>query len=82
MGMVGETYAVKFLERLSPEAVKKMAEDEPGVFESIERKCWRKYNALFGELSGASMEKEILTSIRKYTEKLILGADAAEALEN
>ena len=82
MGTVGEAYARKFLDRLSPEAIKKTAEAEPGVFESIEKKCWRKYNAVFKEFTGPAIEKEVLNAIRKYTEKLVLGADAAGALED
>jgi hypothetical protein len=81
LGMVGETYADKFLERLSPEAIRRAAEAEPGVFEGIERKCWRKYSAVFADLNGPAIEKDVLNTIRKSTEKLILGADAATALE-
>ena len=54
------------------------AEAEPGVFESIEKKCWRKYSAVFGEMNEAAVEREILDAIKKYTEKLVLGADAAK----
>ncbi len=79
LGMVGETYAEKFLERLSPEAIREAAAAEPGVF--IEVKCWRKYNAIFAEMNGPAIEKDVLNTIRKSTEKLILGADAATALE-
>ncbi|MEP7072419.1 MAG: hypothetical protein ABI839_08530 [Verrucomicrobiota bacterium] len=81
MGTVGEIHTQKFLERLSPEAIRKSAEAEPGVFESIEKKCWRKYTAVFGEMNEAAMEREILDAIKKYTEKLVLGADAARTLE-
>lgn len=81
MGTVGEIHSKKFLERLSPETIRKSAEAEPGVFESIEKKCWRKYTLVFGEMNEAAMEKEILEAIKKYTEKLVLGADAAQTLE-
>ena len=30
---------------------------------------------------NAAMEKEILDAIKKYTEKLVLGTDAAKTLE-
>jgi hypothetical protein len=78
MGTVGEMHTQKFLERLSPDAIRKQAEAEPGVFESIEKKCWRKYTSVFAELNEAAMEREILDAIKKYTEKLVLGTDAAK----
>src|SRR5437763_455439 len=78
MGTVGEIDSQKFLDRLSPDAIRKQAEAEPGVFESIEKKCWRKYSAVFGEMNEAAMEREILDAIKKYTEKLVLGTDAAK----
>jgi hypothetical protein len=78
MATVGEIQTRKFLDRLSPDAIRKQAEAEPGVFESIEKKCWRKYSAVFGEMNEAAMEREILDAIKKYTEKLVLGTDAAK----
>ena len=78
MATVGEIQTQKFLDRLSPDAIRKQAEAEPGVFESIEKKCWRKYSAVFGEMNEAAMEREILDAIKKYTEKLVLGTDAAK----
>jgi hypothetical protein len=81
MGNVGETYSAKIRDRLSPAAIKELAEDEPGVFESLEKKCWRKFGERFAEFEGPTVEKEILDTIRKYTEKLVLGADAASLEE-
>ena len=81
MGTVGEIRSVKVLERLSPESIRKSAEADPGVFESIEKKCWRKYHAAFSELTGPIMEREILDAVKKYTEKLVLGPEVAETLE-
>jgi hypothetical protein len=78
MGTVGEIHTQKFLKRLSPDAIRRQAEAEPGVFESIEKKCWRKYTAVFAEMNDAAVEREILDAIKKYTEKLVLGADAAK----
>ena len=78
MGTVGEIHAQKFLKRLSPDAIRRQALAEPGVFESIEKKCWRKYTAVFAEMNEAAVEREILDAIKKYTEKLVLGADAAK----
>ena len=78
MGTVGEIHTQKVLKRLSPDAIRAQAEAEPGVFESIEKKCWRKYSAVFAEMNAAAVEKEILDAIKKYTEKLVLGADAAK----
>lgn len=78
MGTVGEIHTQKFLKRLSPDTIRTQAEAEPGVFESIEKKCWRKYSAVFAEMNAAAVEKEILDAIKKYTEKLVLGADAAK----
>ena len=79
MGTVGEIHTQKFLKRLSPDAIRRQAEAEPGVFESIEKKCWRKYAAVFSEMNEAAVEREILDAIKKYTEKLVLGADAAKS---
>ena len=78
MGTVGEIHSRKFLKRLSPDAIRRQAEAEPGVFESIEKKCWRKYSAVFAEMNEAAVEREILDAIKKYTEKLVLGAEAAK----
>jgi hypothetical protein len=78
MGTVGEIHTQKFLKRLSPDAIRTQALAEPGVFESIEKKCWRKYTAVFAEMNQAAVEREILDAIKKYTEKLVLGAEAAK----
>ena len=78
MGTMGEIHNQKFLKRLSPDAIRRQAEAEPGVFESIEKKCWRKYTTIFAEMNEAAVEREILDAIKKYTEKLVLGADAAK----
>lgn len=80
MGTVGETYAAKFTGRLSPAAIKQMAEAEAGVFDGIEKKCWRKYVQISSEFSASAIEKELLDIIKRYTEKLVLGADAARDL--
>ena len=82
MGSAGEINTHKYLDRLSPSAIRKMAEADPGVFESLEKKCWRKYVGAFDSLNTAMIEKEIFDAIRKYTEKLVLGADVANALED
>jgi hypothetical protein len=79
MGTVGEIHSQKFLKRLSPDAIRRQALAEPGVFESIEKKCWRKYTAVFAEMNEAAVEREILDAIKKYTEKLVLGAEAAKS---
>jgi hypothetical protein len=79
MGTMGEIHIQKFLKRLSPDAIRRQAEAEPGVFESIEKKCWRKYTTIFTEMNEAAVEREILDAIKKYTEKLVLGADAAKS---
>jgi hypothetical protein len=79
MGTVGEIHTEKFVKRLSPDAIRRQAEAEPGVFESIEKKCWRKYTVIFAEMNEAAVEREILDAIKKYTEKLVLGADAAKS---
>jgi len=82
MGTVGEIHAAKFLDRLSPETIKKAAEADTSVFESIEKKCWRRYNAAFNDMNREVIEKEILEAIRKYTEKLVLGAEVVSTLED
>jgi hypothetical protein len=70
------------IDRLSPETIKKKAKAGRGVLESTEKTCWRKYNAVFGELNGAAINREAHDEIKKYTEKLILGIDASGALED
>jgi hypothetical protein len=82
MGTVGEISAHKYLDRLSPDAIRKIAEADSGVFESLEKKCWRKYIGIFESLNRAAIEREVLDAIRKYTEKLVLGADVANTLED
>jgi hypothetical protein len=82
MGTVGEIHSTKILDRLSPDAIRKRAEADPGVFEGIEKKCWRKYNVVFGEMNRAALEREVLDAIKKYTEKLVLGAEVAGGLED
>ena len=82
MGTVGETYAARISERLSPAAIKHAAEAEPGVFDSIEKKCWRKYMQIASEFSGPAVEKELLEIIKRYTEKFVLGNDAASDLDD
>ena len=82
MGTVGEISAHKYLDRLSPDAIRKIAEADSGVFESLEKKCWRKYAGIFESLNRAAIEREVLDAIRKYTEKLVLGADVANTLED
>jgi hypothetical protein len=77
MGNVGESCATTLRQRFAPTEIKKLADKESGLLDSVEKKCWRKYNELFIQASGPAMEKEILNNIRKYTEKLVLGADAA-----
>lgn len=81
MGTVGEINANKYLDRLSPDAIRKIAEADSGVFESLEKKCWRKYTGVFESLNRASIEREVLDAIRRYTEKLVLGADVANTLD-
>ena len=82
MGTVGEITANKYLDRLSPETIKKLAEADSGVFESLEKGCWRKYTGVFDSLNRAALEREVLDAIKKYTEKLVLGADVANTLED
>jgi hypothetical protein len=77
MGNVGESSAATLRQRFAPTEIKKLADKEPGLLDSVEKKCWRKYNELFIQSNGPALEKEILNNIRKYTEKLVLGADAA-----
>jgi hypothetical protein len=82
MGSAGEINTHKYLDRLSPSAIRKMAEADSGVFESLEKNCWRKYVGAFESLNTGTIEKEIFEAIRKYTEKLVLGADVANTLED
>jgi hypothetical protein len=74
IGATGETFARQFLARYSPQAIKELAEAEPGFFIGAEQKCWRKYIQVFNELSGVAIENEITGTIAKYTENLILGS--------
>ena len=73
VGATGETFARQHLARFSPDAIKRLAEEESGFFVGPEQKCWRKYVALFNDLSGLKVEKEISAGIVKYAEDLILG---------
>ena len=57
MGNVGEITANKYLDRLSPETIRKLAEADSGVFESLEKKCWRKYTGVFDSLNRAALER-------------------------
>jgi hypothetical protein len=82
MGTVGEINAQKYLDRLAPDAIRKIAEADPGVFESLEKKCWRKYIGIFESLNRAAIEREVLDAIKRYTERLVLGADVANNLED
>jgi hypothetical protein len=77
IGATGETFARQFLSRYSPQAIKELAEAEPGFFIGSEQKCWRKYIQVFNELSGVAIENEITGGIAKYTENLILGSGRA-----
>lgn len=74
IGATGEAFARQFLGRYSPQAIKELAEAEPGFFIGAEQKCWRKYIEVFNELSGVAIENEITGTIAKYTENLILGS--------
>jgi protein-tyrosine-phosphatase len=79
IGATGEAFARQFLSRYSPQAIKELAEAEPGFFIGAEQKCWRKYIEAFNELSGVAIENEIAATIAKYTENLILGSGRSSA---
>jgi hypothetical protein len=79
IGATGEAFARQFLARYSPQAIKELAEAEPGFFIGAEQKCWRKYIEVFNELSGVAIENEITGTIAKYTENLILGSGRPSA---
>jgi len=79
IGATGEAFARQFLARYSPQAIKELAEAEPGFFIGAEQKCWRKYIEAFNELSGVAIENEITGTIAKYTENLILGSGRSSA---
>ena len=76
IGATGETFARQFLGRYSPQAIKDLAEADPGFFIGAEQKCWRKYIQVFNELSGVAIENEITGTIAKYTENLILARES------
>jgi hypothetical protein len=73
IGSTGETFARQFLSRVAPAAIKEQADAESGFFIGPEQKCWRKYTAIFNEISGISIEKEIAEILARNTEELILG---------
>ncbi|MEI9893453.1 MAG: hypothetical protein WDN28_06020 [Chthoniobacter sp.] len=77
MGNVGESCTATLRQRFAPTEIKKLADKESGLLDSVEKKCWRKFNELYIQAKGPDLEKEILNNVRKYTEKLVLGADAA-----
>jgi hypothetical protein len=74
IGAAGETFSKQFLARFAPPAIQEIAQEESGFFIGPEQKCWRKYVALFAEVNGVVIEKEIASAIVQYTEELILGA--------
>ena len=77
---VGGAYSFELLNRMSPDSIRQLAQAERGPFESAEKKCWRKHNDVFNEFSQVSIEKEYLDAVKKYTEKLVLGAQAVRNL--
>jgi hypothetical protein len=74
---VGESCAATLRQRFAPTEIKKLADKESGLLDSVEKKCWRKFNELYIQSNGPALEKEILNNVRKYTEKLVLGADVS-----
>jgi hypothetical protein len=73
IGPAGRSFAQHHLSRFSPEAIKDVASAEPGMFVSIEQKCWRKYSELAAELNEDAIEVEIQEAIARYAEDLMRG---------
>ena len=46
---------------------------------SAEQRNWRKYTEMFGQVSGAAIERELLNAIAQYAETAILGSNRPPA---
>jgi hypothetical protein len=72
IGPAGEIFARKHLEKFAPEKVRAGVESKSGGFISnVELRCWRRYVELAADISGHSVEMQIVDGIVSYTEELI-----------
>ena len=79
IGPAGSTFARDYVARFSPEAVANAASG--GSFlSSAEQRNWRKYTEMFGQVSGAAIERELLNAIAQYAETAILGPNRPPAV--
>ena len=72
IGPAGEIFARKHLEKFAPEKIRAGAESKStGFISNVEQKCWRRYVELAADMSGHSVEMQIVDGIVAYTEELI-----------
>jgi hypothetical protein len=75
IGPAGGTFTRNYLAKFSPEAIESQAgTGGGGFFVGAEQRNWRKYLELFNQVSGATVEHEILNAIIQYAESAILGS--------
>lgn len=80
IGPAGGTFARNYLAKFSPEAIATAAAAGGGSFlSSAEQRNWRKYTEMFGQVSGAAIERELLNAIAQYAETAILGPNRPPA---
>jgi hypothetical protein len=72
IGPAGEIFARKHLEKFAPEKVRAGVESKSaGFISNVELRCWRRYVELAADISGHSVEMQIVDGIVSYTEELI-----------
>lgn len=82
IGPAGSTFARDYLARFNPEAITHAAAagGGGGFLSSVEQRNWRKYTEMFGQVSGAAIEHELLNAIAQYAETAILGPNRPPAV--
>lgn len=74
IGPIGSTFARKFVQRFSPDDIRKDVKREGGGFlKMLEIKCWNRYELLAKDLNEDQVEHEVREAITKYAESLITG---------
>ena len=73
IGDVGRQFASQYVARFGPPQIKAAASSEPGMFMTLEAKCWRKYVEVWDTLDESGIEREIRESVAKYADTLLKG---------
>jgi hypothetical protein len=69
---VAGQFAKTHAKRLSPSAIQDWVKMEPGGFlQSLEVRCWKKYVEVAGDLTEASVEREIMELMANSAEELM-----------